>query len=98
MATRTDFPVTADWTSTDFWGASEFALDSSAVTYGEEQFTVISSSANNSDGYTMNIRMSTKKQSKDGETVYWWGFASQVNFTTDLTNTGVIQNFVSLFG
>ena len=65
MATRTDFPVTVDWTSEQFWAGTVLALGSSAVTINEQDFVVVSSSASNSDGYTMNVKMSTKKQTKD---------------------------------
>ena len=85
---RTDFPVTADWTSTDYWGGQIDAIDTTyGVTVNEQQFEV---TAAESDGYAMNIRMSVKKQVVASETRYWWGYASQVNFTTDLAAQGVL--------
>jgi hypothetical protein len=49
-------------------------------------FTV--SSVNN--GYGMQGNMSMKKQVKANQTIWWWGYSTQVNFKTALPANAIL--------
>lgn len=92
---KTDFPVTKNWV-TEAWQQKSYAL-------GTDKGIVINSveetiKAPTKDGYSMQLLMSTMKQTKNDETQFWWGYTSQVNYKGTKADFLIIQNFVQLYG
>lgn len=42
--------------------------------------------------------MSVKKQIKNNETTYWWGYSTQINWKTPLSGVNIVQNWMGLYG
>lgn len=93
MSTMTNFPVTRTWL--DKWETNVVSLETEfGLTLNDYSFTI--ASVNNS--YGMQGNMSVKKQVKNGQTVYWWGYSTQLNFKTALTQGAVLQNWMQIYG
>lgn len=51
----------------------------------------------NNANYGQDLLMSVNKvvMKSSGETIFWWGFTTQVNYKTALTNNNLVQNWLS---
>ena len=73
-------PTTKDWTL--IWGTSQEALSTkTGYTFNIQDFQIF---AEDYENYSAYGRMSSKKQSKGTSTIYWWGYATQINFKKPL--------------
>lgn len=85
VATQQDFPPTKSWL--DYWEYNQLSRNTDwGVDLTREEFEISAvqkyTSLNPAAEIIMGQRgeMTTKKQIKSGETLYWWGWSTQVNF------------------
>lgn len=73
------FPSTYNWQDT--WSLQAFATNSEIAYTVNEQDFVIEAAGGAYNAYGL---MSVKKQVKEGNTKFWWGYSTQVNMGSNL--------------